>query len=181
MTEAREPIDAIPAVYRGMDGQIAHCRSRLECRWLVLLDALGVDWQYEPRAFDIDHWLYLPDLFLPSLGCWVEIKPAGDETRAGLLRRFAQVTGEPMLLVAGPPKLGEYRITLFRRDLAPEKGLRWAVGRRDHSELWLCSVESGVAVCLSERSSRANWPVTNAEALKAGYRAAMSWRFEEER
>ena len=29
-------------------------RSRLEARWAVFLDALGVRWQYEPEGFVLD-------------------------------------------------------------------------------------------------------------------------------
>jgi len=29
-------------------------RSRLEARWAVFYDALGIDWEYEPQGFDLD-------------------------------------------------------------------------------------------------------------------------------
>ena len=51
-------------------------RSRLEARWAVFFDALGVKFQYEPEGFDLgaEGW-YLPDFRLPEQGVFVEIKP----------------------------------------------------------------------------------------------------------
>ena len=40
-------------------------RSRLEARWAVFFDALGVKWEYEPEGYDLgDGLLYLPDFLL---------------------------------------------------------------------------------------------------------------------
>lgn len=53
-------------------------RSRLEARWAVFFDALGIAWEYEPQGFhippspfggdDLQHpgWNYLPDFYLPA-------------------------------------------------------------------------------------------------------------------
>lgn len=37
-------------------------RSRLEARWAVFFDALGIKWEYEPEGYDLGEagW-YLPD------------------------------------------------------------------------------------------------------------------------
>lgn len=51
-------------------------RSRLEARWAVFMDALGVRWLYEPEGLVFDGELYLPDFVLPDLGYVLEIKPA---------------------------------------------------------------------------------------------------------
>lgn len=54
-------------------------RSRLEARWAVLMDVLGVRHQYEPEGFRFDveaePVLYLPDFYLPDFSAWLEIKP----------------------------------------------------------------------------------------------------------
>ena len=52
-------------------------RSRLEARWAVFYDALGIPYAYEPEGFDLDEagW-YLPDFYLPTLDVWIEIKGA---------------------------------------------------------------------------------------------------------
>ena len=55
-------------------------RSRLEARWAVFFDALGIEWQYEPQGYLIaDPWdcesrPYLPDFYLSAFDVWVEVK-----------------------------------------------------------------------------------------------------------
>ena len=74
---------AIETAYRGY-----RFRSRLETRWAVFMDALGVDWRYEPEGYNLGpHGLYLPDFFCrfapewkafsewPDPGKFVEVKP----------------------------------------------------------------------------------------------------------
>lgn len=36
-------------------------RSRLEARWAVFFDALGLKWEYEPEGFELPSGRYLPD------------------------------------------------------------------------------------------------------------------------
>jgi len=62
-------IKAIPTRYAG-----CHFRSRLEARWAVMLDADGVDWQYEHEGYECERRLglddqtfyYLPDFQVSS-------------------------------------------------------------------------------------------------------------------
>lgn len=59
-------------------------RSRLEARWAVFFDAMGLRWKYEPEGFHLPSGRrYLPD-FLVTLHneqLWVEVKPnEGDES-----------------------------------------------------------------------------------------------------
>jgi len=50
-------------------------RSRLEARWAVFMDALGIEYQYEPEGFDLgDGYYYLPDFYLPETKAWIEVK-----------------------------------------------------------------------------------------------------------
>jgi len=54
-------------------------RSRLEARWAVFFDALGVRWEYERQGFDLGSaGCYLPDFFIPDMNLWVEVKPDAD-------------------------------------------------------------------------------------------------------
>jgi hypothetical protein len=66
----------IPTRYKGY-----HFRSRLEARWAVFFEVLGVAWEYEPQGFDIDGTKYLPDFRVQTgdLVCWYEIKPRGSK------------------------------------------------------------------------------------------------------
>lgn len=64
-------IKPIETVYRGY-----RFRSRLEARWGVCFDALGLEWQYEPEGFDLgESGYYLPDFYLPDDNLWIEVKP----------------------------------------------------------------------------------------------------------
>lgn len=59
-------------------------RSRLEARWAVFFDTLGVEYRYEAEGFDLDRIKYLPDFWLPQQDCYIEIKgqePSRDEIR----------------------------------------------------------------------------------------------------
>ena len=94
-------IHAIETRYAG-----CRFRSRLEARWAVFFDTLGIKWEYEPQGFDLDALVaeigrvepaliayretgssasllpdtglggYLPDFWLPTQQTWVEVKGA---------------------------------------------------------------------------------------------------------
>lgn len=49
-------------------------RSRLEARWAVFLDKLGVTWEYEPEGYVLGNVSYLPDFWLPEQQEFLEIK-----------------------------------------------------------------------------------------------------------
>jgi len=67
----------IETVYKGYK-----FRSRLEARWAVFFDSLGIKWEYEKEGYKLKHGWYLPDFWLlyqhkseyPNSGEWVEIK-----------------------------------------------------------------------------------------------------------
>lgn len=54
-------------------------RSKLEAQWAVFFDTLGIKYQYEPEYDEVQAGLrvvwYKPDFFIPSLNCYIEIKP----------------------------------------------------------------------------------------------------------
>ena len=73
-------IKAIPTLYKGN-----YFRSRLEARWAIIFDRLGIDWRYETEGYDIQIGegytiRYLPDFVLTggSIRCpntlFVEVK-----------------------------------------------------------------------------------------------------------
>jgi len=50
-------------------------RSRLEAKWAVFFDALGIEWEYEPEGYEFSNGRrYLPDFYLPACGTWIEVK-----------------------------------------------------------------------------------------------------------
>lgn len=113
---------AIETVYRGY-----RFRSRLEARWAVFFDELGLEWQYEPEGFDLPSGLYLPDFFIPfhpshtlaqrhpGAGYWVEVKGREPDRReTALLCELAAATGHSSYLVIGAP--GEQGTMRANRD-----------------------------------------------------------------
>ena len=84
-------IKAIETVYAG-----CRFRSRLEARWAVFLDAMGIAWQYEAQGYELNDRLgvmradtaiyYLPDFWLPEFNLHAEVKGAlsDDELRRTL-------------------------------------------------------------------------------------------------
>lgn len=49
-------------------------RSRLEARWAVFYDSLGIKYEYEKEGYNLSCGWYLPDFWLPELEYWIEIK-----------------------------------------------------------------------------------------------------------
>ena len=50
-------------------------RSRLEARWAVFFDTMGIEYLYEPEGFKMqDGTCYLPDFYLPKMNEFFEVK-----------------------------------------------------------------------------------------------------------
>jgi hypothetical protein len=75
-------IKAIETRYKGY-----RFRSRLEARWAVFFDALGLSWEYEPEGFETDAGWYLPDFKVQHLG-WFEVKPLGGVSKPHDIQRW---------------------------------------------------------------------------------------------
>jgi hypothetical protein len=71
-------IQAIETKYNGY-----RFRSRLEARWAVFFDTLGIRYEYEKEGYDLgEYGMYLPDFWLPENNIFIEIKgkmPTEDE------------------------------------------------------------------------------------------------------
>jgi hypothetical protein len=83
-------------------------RSRLEARYAVLFDHLGIRWEYEPEGFETSAGRYLPDFRIelasdPAHPVWFEVKP--DHFRHDTRHRaLVEGTGQPLLIAAGMPR-----------------------------------------------------------------------------
>lgn len=88
-----KPIETIYNGYR--------FRSRLEARWAVFFDTLGVQYEYEPEGFRLDNgMLYLPDFRVQCWGnrgqvwgkpydLWIEVKGYITDEDKSKLKSFA--------------------------------------------------------------------------------------------
>jgi hypothetical protein len=95
-TSTRFGFKSMPTYYKGIT-----FRSRLEARWAIILDELGIAWEYEPEAIVIESsiWFadpqnrdvmsYLPDFYLPEHKAFVEVKGSLDEAEYWKIIRIA--------------------------------------------------------------------------------------------
>lgn len=132
---------AIETVYKGYK-----FRSRLEARWAVFFEALGLDWTYEPEGFDLGGVWYLPDFKVKTpqgADIWYEVKPKDVETDEKFDRFVASFEYEPdrAQLLSGDP------VDVIRRsDFCPRCGLifpRPTNGKphmlgMGNGEMWIC-------------------------------------------
>jgi len=91
-------------------------RSRLEARWAVFFDAIGIEWEYEKEGYNLGKMgYYLPDFWLPyppekydspfpNSGHWLEVKgiePKKEEIDK--LLELSRITNHSGILVVGIP------------------------------------------------------------------------------
>lgn len=62
-------VRAIPTTYSG-----ERFRSRLEARYAMAFDRLGLRWAYETEGLDLGGVWYLPDFWLPDIRTFFEVK-----------------------------------------------------------------------------------------------------------
>lgn len=122
-------VKAIETAYKGY-----RFRSRLEARWAVFFDALGVKWEYEKEGYDLGEagW-YLPDFWLPEQEAWVEIKGAApSEEEDNKAAALASLTGYKVYIFGGAipdPKGAD--------DLDAQDGTVWFPnGGWDNGQMW---------------------------------------------
>lgn len=109
------PIKAIETRYKGY-----RFRSRLEARWAVFFDTVGLRYEYEKEGFDLgSSGLYLPDFWLPEIKAWFEVKgPDPTEEEHKKAAALARHTEFPVVLMAGEVGVGEF--DEFRGPLEPD-------------------------------------------------------------
>jgi hypothetical protein len=83
-------------------------RSRLEARWAVFFDTIGLVWEYELEGYDLgEYGWYLPDFYFPQIDHFGEVKPDHDRKSmdAEILKcgALVQCTKKSCLLLFGVP------------------------------------------------------------------------------
>lgn len=131
-----QTIQAIETRYKGY-----RFRSRLEARWAVFFDHLGIEWEYEPQGYVLsDGSTYLPDFWLPKFdrGMYVEVKPNGGDFSKAM--QFARELKVKLWMAEGRP--GEnfaqvYDASWGNPDPWTVEGLpMFNVGQKDHRMYW---------------------------------------------
>lgn len=175
---------AIPTEYSGY-----RFRSRLEARWAIFFDQLGVRWVYEQEGFELPSGRYLPDFLLPALDSFVEIKPVAPSREEQLAcLELADVTRRRVVLFFGEPG---FWLDEGAAVIGTESGLVWWPGYvGDQSYLpCLCPVCARVGIEYGGRGARVCGREThseitddkgysaNDERIRAAARTANTHRF----
>lgn len=179
-------IQAIQTVYTGYK-----FRSRLEARWAVFFDSLGLDWRYEDEGFDLGGVWYLPDFWIESWQRFIEIKPENlsfDEFDKCV--RLAVRSQKDVIAIQGQPWIGEYSLNYFDSDRLEDESTDLIELGHEKAKFGRCrkckcvfvladdgsfAYKVGQTCCASDK-----WPLGEDESseLKAAFRAARQARFD---
>lgn len=79
-------------------------RSRLEARWAVFFNTVGIRWEYEPQGYTLGEGKrrYLPDFWLPDLATLVEVKGDPNRLDMGVLIDAVSIEGVNWVMILGP-------------------------------------------------------------------------------
>lgn len=117
-------------------------RSRLEARWAVFFDEVGIDWSYEVQGFRLrredgrGRVKYLPDFYLQGLEtpwedytrAWAEVKGVMKKKDEQKCKSLAIESESPVLLLQGDPV--DEEITLYRKH-TPVQQVKFAITRQN--------------------------------------------------
>jgi len=120
-------------------------RSRLEARYAVFFDTIGLEWQYEPEGFDLgEAGLYLPDFYFPKLNIWIEIKGEFSESGEAKAQALADATGKQVYIAAGAVGVASW-FKYEPREAPKDIGL------------WLCSGDKDLYADAIDAARGARW------------------------
>lgn len=140
-------IPAKPTKFNGIQ-----YRSKTEAKWAAFFTYYKMKFWYEPQRFRFKKCCYLPDFYLPELGCWLEVKGAPATPFERLkVQLLAQRTKQNVLLAEGKIK-PEIQICSWEKTEKftcwHKKGLYWCLG---FNELWLGHLEYEINTTKGER------------------------------
>ena len=101
-------------------------RSRLEARWAVFFDAMGIEYDYEPEGFvGFDGIKYLPDFYLPGEMLYVEVKGSDEQLEKDWGKITAAIDYESTPVSNGLLILGNIPSSNFHDDETPIFSYLW--------------------------------------------------------
>lgn len=181
-----QTIKPIETIYNGY-----RFRSRLEARWAVFFDTLGIKYHYEYEGFNLNKvgW-YLPDFWLPDIDTWVEIKgqePTEEEREK--CKKLADFNQATCILVSGDCWPREYTLFIYRNMWNDETEEKEAYEIATDAFFSICRRCSGLWYRNEDRSSYGAFqcepgctservPVNDDPRLISAYAAARQARFE---
>lgn len=154
MDKVIKPIETIYNGYR--------FRSRLEARWAVFFDVIGLEYQYEPEGFfvkcyDDTEIRYLPDFYFPEYDMYGEVKPSltkllEDEEKLAWMVDFDGPMAKGLIILGQIPNPSRQKgeIPVFLK-------LSWYKGIRKEVITFgpYCIVESNIDLYVGEGDSTA--------------------------
>lgn len=165
----------IAAIQTEYDGN--RFRSRLEARWAVFFNHLGIEWQFEPQGYQVGdgrgaYRNYLPDFYLPALEVWAEVRGTSGDWNLwhDFAKRVAPHSQKFIVLGQIPKESGGW---LHTRAMTSESG--WGYAYWDDGTLHLLG------------NYEPPWPPTvdghrnrnyGSDRVDEAYRAARTARFE---
>lgn len=175
-------------------------RSRLEARWAVFFEALGVRYEYEPQGYAGRGIAYLPDFWLPDIHTWAEAKPVDPtEDEMEKMRALVQSTRGVGVILIGTPNDGSGDVAGSGQhfghafDVGGCGGgwsdhavhwsycpmcLKWRLGFGDNQHEVFHADGQPVRFCGCERFQIHRWDDYAAERLAEAAERARSARFE---
>jgi len=182
-TETLQPLETL---YQGV-----RFRSRLEARWAVFYDNIGMPWVYEPEGYMLkDGLCYLPDFYLPKLKAFIEIKPEEPSKKEyDKCTLLAELTRKKVYLFFGPipyGREGSYEYCCLSSEFS-NSAYCFLPGERggDYAHAWCqCPVCKRIGIQYEGRAGRLcrctagdhGWNPFS-PTLVAAYKAARSERF----
>ena len=137
-------INPIQTVYHGYK-----FRSRLEARWAVFFDDMGIEYEYEVEGYSLKSGNYLPDFYIPSLDIIVEIKQNNDSITDRDINRWMELSDEkPLLLICGSPTK-EYLMLFCKKNNDSIRELSEIGEKRNITNLYDLRFDLGMAVKFS--------------------------------
>jgi hypothetical protein len=165
---------AIATLYRGV-----LYRSRLEARWSVFFNHLGLNYSYEPEGYELPSGWYLPDFFIRDWDTFVEVKPERSLLPDEVVKGFElqQETGKKIIILVGEPYPKKHVGLMYPSDCLTIGG---QFAKCNHCDKGIALVSKGACYplldngCFNVRSKYILTPY-----LADAYRTAMSARFGE--
>lgn len=171
-------ISVIPTVYNGIQ-----FRSRLEARWAVFFDAVGLEWEYEPEGYTDGEISYLPDFWLPGIDMFFEVKPDYISSDAELQIEIKKAkmlvfgSGRELIMSSGPPAEG-HNLVFFPIDSEWSEATvqcgPYAIreDRRDDGLFWLEGVGGNAfTIGPGTGTDHDRWPIFSEKLIHAQEKA----------
>jgi hypothetical protein len=156
-------------------------RSRLEARWAIFFDCVGLNYGYEVEGFEFNGRRYLPDFYLPLTRCFVEVKPVRssednpDMVRALILQSLMQANGVVVHILCGNPWKDEYT---FIRPATGGEFTHCRFGIQPYSRALCFIAQDGTGWGALSDGSNDCWPHDDDAILDKAFKVARSARFE---